>query len=407
MKLFKVNSNNRTYWVLHSVEGIYQREITTYLINCVDDLALNHSTVRARAYALKNWSMFVCDCGKGLFNATDVHIKEYRDYLFDHRRPNDSGDAQSRKRTVNQYLRMIYDFYRWLQLCDSSQYLLGPSNAYNIYSELTVKSRIVTEYEKYPLLFRRTSSKSKHRTTYTPDYNIFLSLYRHFIANHSPDVAQRNCLILKIAFEGGFRVGSIASLTIEDFDAQSVRSAVESFTVKPAIQKFGRSNSFDISVNLAMDVIDYINGPRNDILQRCDVQSNHIFLDAIKGASLLSTTISSIFSKASKQLGLPYRSGIHSWRGLFTENLIEYEITARQELGFDSSIESIGMVVSKALGHSNASSQQSYIRNLKLKSRASQAFKHQQEVASLRAQLVISINETEKLRKIVNKRSFD
>ncbi len=262
-----------------------------------------------------------------------------------------------------------------------------------------MKSRCKNEYELYPLLFRRTSSKSKHRTSYTPDYETFLALYRHFIAHGIPEIHERNCLILKIAFEAGLRLGSIASLKISDFNLEKIQSSDHAFTITPAVQKFGRTNSFNISISLAMDVHEYIVWARNFLVQRVGSNSDHIFLSITDGSPLHATSISSTFSKASKVLGLPYRSGIHSRRGLFTENLIGYEMDARRELGFDTSVESIGMVVSKALGHSSPLSQQSYIRSSKSRHMSSQAFKHLNEVSTLRDQLMESMKETELLRK--------
>jgi integrase len=402
MKLFKSIIDKNTYWSVYSDEGIYQDEISAYLIHCIDNIELNEETVRGRVYALQNWADFLLKERKEITSANDSLIKQYRDLLVDKKRENSSNNSKSRQRSINQYLRIIYDFYCWMQLNEIAPYILGPSDIYNIYSELTVDSKVKSEYDKYPLLFRRTSSKSKHRTTYTPDYETFLLLYRYFMSSHSAQISERNCLILKIAFEGGFRVGSTASLTIKDFDEIKLRKCEDYFTVTPMVQKFGRTNSFDISISLAKDILEYINGPRKKLAEQLNSKSDYLFLDTVNGSNLLAKSISSYFSKASKKLGLPYRSGIHSWRGLFTENLIDYEIDARQELGFDTSIESIGMVVSKALGHSNPTSQQNYIRSMKSKHRSSQAFKHKEEVSILRQELLREIKSSELLRKEIS-----
>jgi integrase len=401
MKLFKITSGKSVYWALYNPAGEYQADIAAYLIHCVDDLALNEATVLGRAYALKSWAGYLLLNNTKLTKATNDTVRVYRDYLFENPKKNWSNDLKSRQRSINQYLKIIYDFYHWMQFNNSSAYFLGPSNFFNIYSTLTLNSKQSREVDKYPLLFKRTSSKSKHRTTYTPDYQTFLSLYRHFISSHSAPVAERNCLILKIALEAGFRVGSTASLTIDDFDKSQLRDDVDYFTVKPSVQKFGRSNSFDISINLAMSIFEYIDGPRKQLNTDLHSKSNHLFLNTITGSNLLSKSISSEFSRAAKQLGLPYRAGIHCWRGLYTENLIDYESDARRELGFDSSIESIGMVVSKALGHSNPLSQQNYIRSLKSKHKSSQAFRHMQEVAYMQKELLQTIKACEILRKEV------
>lgn len=398
MKLFKSILNKSTYWSLYSEVGKYEEDISAYLIHCVDNLELNVETVRGRAYALKIWAEFVFSNQKTIITANDGLIKQYRDFLLDHKNKNSSNNVKSRQRSINQYLRIIYDFYRWVQLSELALYILGPSEIYNIYSELTVESKKTSDYDKYPLLFRRTSLKSKHRTTFTPDYDTFLSLYRYFISSHSTNVADRNCMILKIAFEGGLRVGSTASLKISDFDEKKIRESDDYFTITPSVQKFGHTNSFDISINLAMDIVEYINGSRKKLSEQLASKSEYLFLDTVNGSNFLSKSISSDFSKASKKLGLPYRSGVHSWRGLFTENLIDYEIDARQELGFDTSVESIGMVIAKALGHSNPTSQQNYIRSIKSKHRSSQAFKHKEEVARLRQELLRELNNSESLR---------
>lgn len=399
MKLFKIPSGKSTYWALYDEAGEYQPDVVAYLIYCVDDLVLNEATVLGRAYALKSWASYLNSNNINLIKANNETIRSYRDYLIENPKKNWSYDSKSRQRSINQYLRIIYDFYGWMQFNNSSAYILGPSNVFNIYSTLSLNPKKTSDVDKYPLLFQRTSSRSKHRTTYTPDYQTFLSLYRYFISSHSAPVAERNCLILKVAFEAGFRVGSTASLTIDDFDKSKLKNDVDYFTVTPAVQKFGRSNSFDISINLAMSIFEYIDGPRNQLSRDLRSKSNHLFLNTLTGSNLLSKSISSDFSKAAKKLGLPYRAGIHCWRGLYTENLIEYENDARLELGFDNSIESIGMVVSKALGHSNPLSQQNYIRSLKSKHRSSQAFRHMQEVAHLQKELLHTTKACEILRR--------
>ena len=399
MILMHQSTNTQTYWSLYNDKGEYQRDISGYLLHCVDDLELNRMTVRGRAYALKSWANFVFLKDGNITSANNALIKQYREHLVDHKNKNSSGDLNSRKRSVNQYLRIVYDFYNWLQSRTISAFILGLSDAFNISSTLNETSKRHTEHENYPLLFRHTSSRSKHRTTYTPDYNTFLALYRYFISAHSSEVAERDCLILRIAFEAGLRVASTASLKITDFDPTLIDTSGDSFKVQPGVQKFGMANSFEISINLAISIKEYIEGSRQKIIQKVGSTSNNLFLDTIKGSNLLPTSISSNFSKASKKLGLPYRSGIHCWRGLFTENLIDFEIDARTELGFDTSVESIGLVVSKALGHSNPMSQQSYIRSLRNRQRSSQAFKHLQEVSMLRQELLHTSKTCELLRK--------
>ncbi len=401
MKLFKVISCEKTYWTLYNSVGEYQDLICAYLIHCVDDIELNASSTRARAYTLKNWAAYILQCNVNLLTADNDLIKMYRDHLLETKSTNASLNAKSRQRTINQYLKIIYDFYYWVQSLDKTRFILGSSEIYNIQSSLASDLRKKLEYEMYPLLFRRTASKSKHRTTYTPDYGTFLSLYRHFLSSCNAELAERNCLILKIALESGLRVGSIASLKIHDFNLQNIQSCGDHLQIVPEVQKFGMANSFSISLGLAMDIQEYINSSRKRIIERTLTKSDYVFLNMLNGSKLHSTSISSAFSKASKKLELPYRSGIHSWRGLFTENLIDYEIDARLELGFDASVESISMVVSKALGHSNPLSQQSYVRSMRSKHRSSQAFKHLQEISNLKAQLLHSCKEAEILRKEV------
>lgn len=403
MKIFRTVSAGKFYWAVFTDDGKYLEDLTEYLIYCVDDSELNSETVRARAYILTNWISFLLSKNLDQYGASDNTLRDYRDYLVINKKANSSDDSKSRQRSVNQYIRVIYDFYHWAQFSRKAEYLLGPSDIYSIYSQLTLNSKKTKEYDNYPILFRRVASASKHRTTYTPDYQIFLTLYEHFISTHSAEVSERDCLILKMALESGLRVGSMASLTLADFDLEKIKASEDRYSITPSVQKFGMTNTFEITINLAMSVIEYIQGPRNEICKRFKVTSDHLFLSTTDGSNILSKSISSNFSKASKILGLPYRAGVHSWRGLFTENTIEYEIDARLELGFDTSIESIGMVIAKELGHSSPYSQQSYIRSLRSRHRSSQAFRHMKEIQNLRDQLLQFIKENENLRLEVEK----
>lgn len=390
--------NNKIYWSVYSTHGHIYHHISNYIIHCVDNIGLEKDTVRARAYTLRNWVEFLNANNTDLLGANDSLLILYRNQRLNDSNANSSNSTASRKRSINQYLRYIYFFYKWIQDNNYAKLIIGPTKAFRFKSFLSESGNFSIK-EKFPCFFDRTSSKSKHRKTFTPSNEQFLSLYNYFLQFNERETALRNCLILKLARDIGFRVDSIASLTINNFHRKDILESKDTFSITPARQKFGRQASFKMSIELAMDVADYIEDVRSKIALKFRSSSDEVFLSSTNGKPLKSKSISSAFSKASKKIGMPYRSGIHSWRGLFTEEFVIDEINIRKEEGLDISIDSIAKATAEALGQANINSQQSYIRSQLLKHDASATYKYKLQIAEIRAQLQLYMEKCAELER--------
>lgn len=371
-----------SYWHLTDRTGSTVWEFLDYMIDCVDQQQLRPGTVEIRAHALARWYRYLDSCGIPFLEASDKVLKGFREFSLSIRSRNSSGNLQARMRSVNHEIRSVYLYYAWIQshrqhsrgrrLIDGRQ---GQIRSHIL--ESTCKAR-----ERFPLVFRNAAEKSRHRLGFVPTEVHRAQLSAYFYRSFSNDVARRNCLIFELAWNVGWRRGSILSLTVDDFECLRHCSDEELY-ITPRSQKFGHQHSFCVDFRTAAKVLNYIDNERRRVADKLKVDCPHVFLSYRNGLALQASTVSTIFSRAREALGWPLGAGLHAWRRGFVNSFLELELDARLELGLDTSSESIAMSIAQRLGHENVRSQAAYVRNSQRKLRTSSSFVDREDLRKL------------------------
>ncbi|WP_161521134.1 tyrosine-type recombinase/integrase [Burkholderia glumae] len=402
-----VADDGQVFWHLSDERSYTVGPFLDYIIDCVDVKLLRPKTVESKAYSLKKWYQFLSEQNVSAFDASDEDLEDFRAALLKRQVPNTSGDKQARLRTINVDLRNVYGYYAWLQQHPSygrGKRLIGPF-CFQITSTLASDGSVPPEDKsdrrRYPLTVPNAGERSKHRLGFVPREEHRAALTEHLYETHALDLARRNCLIFDLAWYVGWRRGSILSLTIDQFDKALIDKAKETITVKPAAQKFGYSNTYDMSVDLAARVRDYIENERKAIVLRTGSKFKEVFLSHRDGSPLKAGTASIIFVAARNALGWPLGAALHAWRRGFTNAYIEREIDARQELGLDTSGETISMSVAIALGQNDLLSQAAYVRDAQRRLKGSVTFRDKEEHARLADENAALRAENARLRRLL------
>lgn len=353
-------SRSDAYWHLSGSDGRTSWPCLDYLIDCVDRQRLRPATVELRAYALKMWISYLEQQNVNLLHASDAELIDFASHKYLRQSGGAFGDSQARKRSINQIVRSIYRLYAWLQCSSYGEglALLGPSRCQFI-STLNEPGKQRSRSD-FPCTFRFAGERSKHNRYHIPDDADRARMVEHFYSKYSQGVALRNALLLDIALSTGWRRGSIASLSVDQFSAEVLDS--EHILVTPPEQKFGYTLSFSISSTLATRIGAYIRGPRSEIVRRTGTSSVKVFLSAKRGTPLTAAGITKVFSNARKPLGLPPGVGIHSWRRAFANRAMAREVERRRRIGVNGTFSDVAAVVASQLGHESLKSQEAYIR---------------------------------------------
>lgn len=376
---------DRVYWHIWNAKGETIWPFLDYVIHCVDVLQLKVKTVESRAYSLLKWYQYLDSQGVDMWFVCDGTIAEFRDMMLKRVAVNSSEDLQARRRTINLDLRTIYGYYAWLQkdpAYGAGRKLLGPS-LHQITSTLNTEiDPKLQGRRRHPLIFRRAGEHSKHRLGFVPKEPQRAALTELFYDKYSARVAKRNCMIFELAWEVGWRRGSLLSLKAADFEPAR-KSPGEDIMVAPASQKFGYSNSFLVPARLAARILDFIDNHRLVGVANSVNAADELFLNFGTGVPLAPGTVSNIFSRSAAALGWPRGSGIHAWRRGFTNAYIERELDARIELGLDTGGEALSMSIANALGQESLDSQGAYVRDAQRRLRGTATYRDKEEMARL------------------------
>lgn len=377
--------DGRTYWHLNDQDGQTIWPFVDYIIDCTDLQELNAKTVDNRAHSLAQWFRFLAENHIGMWQATDQALKDFRKWLMERESPNRSGDPQARRRTINQDLRNIYQYYAWLQQdpCHGAgRRLLGAGLCQITSTLIEDPSKRSGSRKRYPATFRHAGERSKHRLGFVPGESHRAALSEYFYDTFSLEVARRNCQMFELAWCVGWRRGSVLSLTTADFETARL-SQGEGIKITPARQKFGYTNSFDVPYRTAIQVLDFIDSERTACVARTGSTYQELFLSDRTGRPLTPGAVSGIFNKARNALGWPKGASLHAWRRGFTNAYLERELDARLELGMDTGGETIAMSLAQALGQESLSSQAAYVRDAQRRIRGSTSFRDKEEHARL------------------------
>ena len=357
------------YFSFFDVKGKLFYPPTDYLIKMVDTLQSSNSTVDDRATTLRVFFQFLSDNSIDYLDVDDEVLENFREHVCAAKRSNTQRNVNTRKRSINVYLRRIYDFYAWVQEENPQRRILG-MGGHHISSALLENNRKNRGEDNYPKCYQNVGEGSKHSVGFVPEHEDYTELFDYFLSKRT-SVGKRNTLILQVFNQTGLRVGSLSSLTIDQFNEVDINNADNYLYIIPAVQKFGYSKSYEIPIDLAEQILKYIKNERQTIVDKYSSSSNRVFLSTTTGVALKSSYISNVFNSAAKSIGWNNKGvGPHCWRRRFACDEVTKDLDSSIELGFDTSLEAVGLRLAERLGQNNINSSGAYVRYLNRKNKA-------------------------------------
>lgn len=360
--------------VAYDCNGRIFEPISDHIDYLLDSLHVGEKTLVMVSSHLRCFFDYLEETGIPWDVVDDLVLKQFRDFeLVRVRNSGRSRNVLSAKRTVNQRLRYVYQYYYWSQeLAHLISGVIGQDKP--IQSSLAGLADKTSRYRRsrldrlcYPVCFPMVGTASRYSpNVYTATTADVAAIGELFIGS-TPAVGLRNLLLLDVADQTGMRVESIVSLKTYQFDAESP-DTLEDVSIVPEVQKFGAQHPYSIPSDLYERVRRYIREVRRTVLEDLGVTEkvakHHIFLNPKSGAPLLSNSVVHIFSKAFKSLNAPKGSGVHSLRRKRAQDVGDTEIEARRQRGLPVSAHEIAFVIARTLGQSTLTAQAAYVRKI-------------------------------------------
>lgn len=284
--------------------------------------------------------------------------------------PQSIGSKGAAKETVNGKLVSVYKWLEWMQ--EQGRLPKGTIGAIDCrvtaYPRASAfrSGRAVDSGARYPLLYRRTGQRSKHRASLALTADQLELVSEHLVENRSEYVGLRDGLILDIAVETGMRRASINSLRVSMFERSAlVSERGATFSIRPAIQKFSYEDDINFPVELGLRVLAFIEGPRKELLSSkskfAKSATDNVFLSARNCDPLTDRALSQSLAATMRAVGCGKGVALHAGRRAYATNRIETETSRRVELGLDTSTASIAAAVSIEMGQRNPNSLFPYV----------------------------------------------
>lgn len=357
------------------VERRMVHEITDYALHLHDLRGLKLLTVEQETTNLLCFWKFLRADNRHIQSINDRFLARFRDEELQLvlSQPSSKGCERTAKTTVNQKLRSVYGWLWWLVDAGvSDANLIGPngcrvlSGGGAMSGARTAKPAFLMR-ATHPLLFTGTGASSKHRTAFEATPVIFDAVTQAIMDSaRSEYVRVRDCLFLDVARHVGFRRGSIASLAVDQFDREKlIAHQKNTIRISPSSQKFGYSNAFEFPVWLALQLADFIDGARKQLLEKHGISEDRapgeIFLSDRSCKPITLRAITQSIRPAMRACGAPKGAVIHVFRGLFANEAVDREIEYRVKRGLDTSTIAICAAVGLKLGHRNYMSLFAYV----------------------------------------------
>lgn len=345
------------------------------------------SAIDAAAYTLRWFFSFIIIRSIDWKDVTDENLADFRDWAYKQTRLDERSRGEwSAKRTTNVKLRVIYTFYCWAveeaRLLPESAF--GPRNCAITSTLLNTQQGDFydprDEEHLYPVCFKKVGegSRTKGGQYWATTRDLGL-LEEHFWYCRGDAVAAREALILAIGDSMGWRIESINSLVVQDFDQNLIDEAEAAgdagLLVRPEKQKFGYSKPFEVPWPLVYRICSYIEQDRAAIMKSRGVTEKEaeyrVFLSTREGTPLTDGTLVKEFSGAFRAVGAKKGAGTHSLRRKFAEDILREEIEFRIRAGLSTAREDVIPAVAERLGQNSNMAQAAYIRvtrNMRLKS---------------------------------------
>lgn len=320
-----------------------------------------------------------------LRNVSDREIEVFRneEVVRVVERKTSKGSEHSAKLTVD---IKILDIYRWLLWMQSTG-RVPPNTIGPVQCRVQCGVSSVHEFRRrqqnresslvpmFPLLFnRRGGSTMRHKAKAKISREKFELLVENFMdSSQSVYLRRRNALIADIGAELGLRRDSICSLETGQFRIRVLMDAGEDLpstvSICPPRQKRNYANWFEMPAWLAVEIQSFIDGPRQELLVKLGLVGKDggcIFLSERTGKPLQPRSVTKIFSMASRAIGLPPGTSVHSLRRMFARECVDDEIAMRIERGMTTDTESVCRAVALRMGQADWQSLTHYVSDVNL-----------------------------------------
>jgi len=396
-------------------------DLTDYTIYMADEEQLDAKTVTDHSYFLKRFYEYLQDHAIAVDRCTDVDLRNFRD--AEKKAILKSKTSKQNPRiangTVNARLRRVYRWLTWLQQNGRTREGLIGRKGCGVRSTLPEGSPTERAHrgnsaaarrqvrEEYPLLFRKTAIRSRHRRQFVPTEDFRFSLIERLHETaQSPYLAHRNALIVDIANTVGFRRESINSLRIAQFLDGQIDEAQGSFMyVTPDAQKFGYEESFEFPVVLAQRIAHFISNYLLPLARargwKIDQRTSPLFLSYRDGRAMRDRSITKLLSGHFRALGAPAWTATHSLRRKFANDEMDSETEYRIDKGIDTSSQSIAATVSLRMGQRNPQSLEPYLAAKITAPRLTAAEQLKAHTAAIEEEVFALREELKRLRALV------
>jgi hypothetical protein len=344
-------------------------ELVDYGLFLRSSRQLEQCSVQLTTWALARfWSHLVTQ-GKTLSEIDQALLVAYRDSDLKRVKTDRSHRDSDRaaKATINGKLSMILHWLVWLQwtgaIAPDSIGVLGC----RVEAEAAKSNDLILKpgIKLSSSLFYRDAGRGANRPYVAREV---VDAAAQIIMDEATDpyVAFRNITFNDLGSNSGFRRGSMTSLKITQFPSEELESWTDDqYEVKPEKQKLNYENTFSISIDLALRVSEFIEGPRAELVKRLGVDrrktQDRIFLSSTTGEPMSDRGMTQSLRKAMRAAGTKKGQVVHVLRGLFLSEQIEAEGGDRARRGLDTSTASIAAAVAVKAGQRNPNSLNDYV----------------------------------------------
>jgi integrase len=282
-----------------------------------------------------------------------------------------------KKRTINQRLSTVFQFYWWAQNHGYVQDIIAePGNSENLVpARISVATKLSRAKSGVPAKFR-LSSPLLYRTTrepnvHTPTAEEATSLHAVLATIGGPALAERNTLMLSWAEEAGLRRKEFAALTVDQIsDWDEIDALIEGDSCKDLellVTKGGHRRVVEIVPDLLIRTRNYIEEDRTEVVRRFDRKYGGVykapaavFLSEKTGQALTLRAITNIFRGAFRKAEVG-GSG-HRMRARYLTNLVQhYYDEAFSKHGNSIGFDIVLLKAAEAAGHASPESLRPYL----------------------------------------------
>lgn len=352
------------------------------------------SEMDSTTYAIKALCDYLAQKGKTVLDLDQTLLRDFRDDALKRVKASDNhrGDENAARRTVNAKLRRIY---KCLYKCQRAHRLpkdtIGSTRCKIASSwpqfDESPSELLNQDRRKHPLCFAGIGEGSREdNSLYFATKKDIAAIEELFWGQANSMAAMRNVMMLRIFEHMGWRVASLNSLTAHQFSDAALASQAHlgQFIVVPPHQKGGHTYTFSMPFELACQINEFINGPRQACLKEIGATESttegRLFFSVKTGKPLTDGSVTEIFADAFKAVKAPKGSGAHSLRRFVGQETADEEVAFRRANKLSLDREDVERAIQEKLGHSSVLSQRVYRRALSKLRRSDQVARLQNEV---------------------------